>query len=392
MTNSLTVGARAEQEKAESAALGVYVHVPFCSTTCAYCAFYQVRPEGDDLARYLQDVETEFSLVETPLPAGTVFWGGGTPGLLPAKHLAELCAIVRRHLVADPTEWSVELAPATVTRDRLAALRDGGVTRISLGVQSLQPDLLAALGRRHTREQALRAYDLVRAAGFASVNLDLMFALPGQDAADWCGDLAAAIALGPDHISTYCLTFEEDTALYLKLSQGKVTRDAEQEAALYETTWDTLGAAGFAQYEISNYARPGHACRHNLNTWAMQEWLGFGPAGASQHAGWRYQNPPDLAAWRADLAAGRRGTAERTALTPELLAADTLIFGLRCNAGVDLAAAQRRFPAADWSAYRTLAARLVAEGLAEWGAPEVLRLTRRGRLLADSVGTAVLEA
>ncbi len=372
-------------------ALGVYVHVPFCSTTCEYCAFYQVRPQGDDLARYLREMETEFSLVATPLRAGTVFWGGGTPGLLPAKHLGELCALVRRNLAADPVEWSVELAPATVTRDRLAALRDGGVTRISLGVQSLQPELLAALGRRHTKDQALRAYDLVRAAGFASVNLDLIFAVPGQDAAGWRRDLAAAVALAPDHISTYCLTFEEDTALFVKLSEGKVKLDVEKEAAFYETTWDELGAAGFFQYEISNYARPGHACRHNLNTWAMQEWLGFGPSGASQHAGWRYQNPPDLAAWRADLAAGRRGTMDRTELTPALMAADTLIFGLRCNAGVDLAAAQRRFPSANWTAYRALAARLAEEGLAEWGAPEVLRLTRRGRLLADSVGTAVLE-
>ncbi len=391
MAESLTFAAQAEQEKAESVALGVYVHVPFCSTTCEYCAFYQVRPEGDDLARYLREMEREFSLVETPLRAGTVFWGGGTPGLLPAKHLAELCGLVRRNLAADPAEWSVELAPGTVTRERLAALRDGGVTRISLGVQSLQPELLAALGRRHTKEQALRAYDLVRAAGFASVNLDLIFAVPGQDAAGWRQDLAAAVALAPDHISTYCLTFEEDTALFVKLSEGKVKLDVEKEAAFYEATWDELGAAGFAQYEISNYARPGHACRHNLNTWAMQEWLGFGPSGASQHAGWRYQNPPDLAAWRADLAAGKRGTMDRTALTPELLAADTLIFGLRCNAGVDLAAAQRRFPTANWPAFRALAARLVGDGLAEWGAPEVLRLTRRGRLLADSVGTAVLE-
>ncbi len=391
MANSLTIAAQPEQEKAEPVALGVYVHIPFCSTTCEYCAFYQVRPEGDDLARFLRDIERELALVDAPLRATTVFWGGGTPGLLPARQLGELCALLRSRLATAPVEWSVEMAPGTVTRERLAALRDGGVTRISLGVQSLQPELLAALGRRHSREQALRAYDLVRAAGFASVNLDLIFAVPGQDAASWRSDLAAAVALGPDHISTYCLTFEEDTALFVKLSQGKVTLDVEKEAAFYETTWDELGAAGFAQYEISNYARPGHACRHNLNTWAMQEWLGFGPSGASQHAGWRYQNPPDLAAWRADLDRGRRGTADRTALTPELLAADTLIFGLRCNAGVDLAAAQRRFPTADWTAYRALAARLVAGGVAEWGAPDVLRLTRRGRLLADSVGAAVLE-
>ncbi len=391
MSESLTFAAQAEQEKAEAAPLGVYVHVPFCSTTCEYCAFYQVRPEGDDLARYLREMAAEFALVPTPLRAETVFWGGGTPGLLPPKHLTELCTLVRGNLAAAPAEWSVEMAPGTVTKERLTALRDGGVTRISLGVQSLQPDLLAALGRRHTKEQALRAYDLVRAAGFASVNLDLIFAVPGQDAASWRADLAAAVALAPDHISTYCLTFEEDTALFVKLSQGKVTLDVEKEATFYEATWDELGAAGFSQYEISNYTRPGHACRHNLNTWAMQQWLGFGPSGASQHGGWRYQNPPDLAAWRADLAAGRRGTMDRTPLTPALLAADTLIFGLRCNAGVDLAAAQRRFPTANWSAYRALAARLVAEGVAEWAAPEVLRLTHRGRLLADSVGAAVLE-
>lgn len=391
MVKSLTSAEQAEQEKAETPALGLYLHVPFCSTTCEYCAFFQVRPEGDDLARFLRDVQTELALVPGLLPVQTVFWGGGTPGLLPAKHLAELCAIVRGKLLTAPVEWSVEMAPGTVTRDRLAALRDGGVTRISLGVQSLQPDLLDALGRRHSREQALRAYDLVRAAGFASVNLDLIFAVPGQDAAGWIWDLEAAIALAPDHLSTYCLTFEEDTALFVKLSQGKVRLDAEKEAAFYEATWDTLGAAGFAQYEISNYARPGHACLHNLNTWGMQEWLGFGPSGASQHSGWRYQNPSNLPAWRADLAAGRRGTSERVALTPALLAADSLIFGLRCNAGVDLAVAQRRFPSPAWPGYRALAAQLVAEELAEWAAPEVLRLTRRGRLLADSVGTAVLE-
>ena len=391
MVKSLTVAAQAEQEKAETPALGLYLHVPFCSTTCEYCAFFQVRPEGDDLVRFLRDIETELALVPGLLPVQTVFWGGGTPGLLPAKHLAALCALIRGKLTAAPVEWSVEMAPGTVTRDRLAALRDGGVTRISLGVQSLQPDLLDALGRRHSREQALRAYDLVRAAGFASVNLDLIFAVPGQEAAGWIRDLDAVIALAPDHISTYCLTFEEDTALFVKLSQGQVRLDAEKEAAFYEATWDTLGAAGFAQYEISNYARPGHACRHNLATWGMQEWLGFGPSGASQHAGWRYQNPPNLPAWRADLGVGRRGTTERVALTSELLGADALIFGLRCNAGVDLAATQRRFPSSSWPGYRALAARLVGEGLAEWGSPDVMRLTRRGRLLADAVGTAVLE-
>jgi oxygen-independent coproporphyrinogen-3 oxidase len=271
-------------------------------------------------------------------------------------------------------------------------LRDAGVTRISLGVQSLQPELLVALGRRHTREQALRAYERVRAAGFDSVNLDMIFAIPGQDAAEWRRDLLAAAALAPDHLSTYCLTFEEDTALYVRLSEGRVVRDVEREASFYETAWAVLGGAGFAQYEISNYARPGHSCRHNLNTWRMAEWLGVGPAAASQHAGWRYANPADLSAWRTELAAGRRGTVDRVALTPALLAADALIFGLRCNAGINWTTLERRFPAVDWSDYRALGRRLVDEGLAERETGDVLRLTLRGRLLADAVGTAVLEA
>lgn len=391
MSESLTVAEQHEQANSQVCSLGVYVHVPFCATTCDYCAFYQVRPERDDFVRYQRAIETEFALLPAPLAADTVFWGGGTPGLLPPDRLADLCAIVRKNLCTAPREWSVEMAPTTVTKERLAALREGGVTRISLGVQSLQPNLLDALGRRHSLQQVLRAYELIRAADFASVNLDLIFAVPGQDADAWRRDLEAAIALQPDHLSTYCLTFEEDTAMFVKLSQGKVSLDVEKEVKFYEIAWDVLGGAGFAQYEISNYARPGHACRHNLDTWAMQEWIGLGPSGASQHGGWRYSNPADLRAWEADLAAGRRGTADRVELTPALLASDALVFGLRCNAGVDFDQLAQRFPSAPWPAYRALAQRLEREGLAEFIGGARLRLTPRGRLLADAVGTHVLE-
>ncbi len=174
-----------------------------------------------------------------------------------------------------------------MTPARLAVLKDLGVTRVSLGVQSLQPALLEALGRRHTRAQVLRAYAAVRAAGFASVNLDLIFAIPGQTLAAWQADLDAALELQPDHLSTYCLTFEEDTALFVQLAQGRVRPDADAEAAFYTAAWERLGAAGYAQYEISNFARAGHACLHNMNTWRMAEWVGLGPSAVSQDAGWR---------------------------------------------------------------------------------------------------------
>ena len=421
------------------APLGVYVHVPFCATTCDFCAFYQTVPKADAVPRYLAGIREEMGLVDlsagaaeaadvvgrglpTPprntvqqrSPAGsgdpprqqtaspsasarrrvhTAFWGGGTPGLLRAGELEQLGRAMLDFCGGSaPAEWSVELAPATVTAERLAVLRQLGVTRISLGVQSFDDALLDALGRQHTPAQIRRAYDLIRATGFPSVNLDLMFALPNQTEAQWRADVDAAVALAPDHLSTYCLTFEEDTALWVKLSQGKVKLDAEKEAVFYQRTWDYLAATGYAQYEVSNFARPGHACAHNLNTWRMHEWIGFGPSAASQFAGERASNPPDLAQWHADLAAGRRATADRTALTPALLAADAVIFGLRMNEGVSLPHLQRRFPAAAWSGLQDLLPKLLIEGLVTASPEGGVRLTPRGRLLADAVGAEVLEA
>jgi oxygen-independent coproporphyrinogen-3 oxidase len=278
-----------------------------------------------------------------------------------------------------------------VTEARLGVLRDAGVTRISMGVQSFQPALLEALGRQHAPAQIYRAYERVRAAGFASVNLDLMFALPGQTAAEWEADVREAVALAPDHLSTYCLTFEEDTRLWVKLSQGRVKLDVEHEARLYESTWAQLAAAGYAQYEVSNFARPGHACLHNLNTWRMAEWVGLGPAAASQFAGWRGSNVADLGRWLADLERGVRLTEERVALTPALRAEDALIFGLRMNEGVNLAEWRPRAPDLPWAEVDAVLAGLVAaERLGREG--DVIRLTDRGRLVADAVGAEIMAA
>lgn len=373
------------------APLGLYVHVPFCASTCDFCAFYQTEPTAEGIRRFLDGVAAEAGLVGWRSPVTTVFWGGGTPGLLPPPDLRRLGAAVRDRLGGPAVEWTVEITPASATAARLAVLREIGVTRISLGAQSFRPELLEALGRQHSREQIFRAYDRIRAAGFASVNVDLMFALPGQNEAAWQADLGEALALAPDHLSTYCLTFEEDTKLWVKLSQGKVRLDPALEASLYEATWARLEGAGYAQYEISNFARPGHTCRHNLDTWRMHEWIGLGPSAASQHAGWRGQNPSDLDRWLAAVAQGERMGEERVALTPALLVEDALVFGLRMNAGVDLTGLRRRFPGAPWPAVQAAAGRLVAGELAaESGG--ILKLTPRGRLLADAVGVELLGA
>ena len=410
-----------EQAKAEaSEPLGLYVHVPFCSSTCDFCAFYQVKPTGPDVERFLAGIAAEARLAAIDRPLQTVFWGGGTPGLLSPGDLGKLGAIVNSlslfpkpapsqtslSLFEPPVqtglslsedasqrslslEWTVELAPSSVTAERLAVLRDLGVNRLSLGVQSFSPDWLDALGRLHTREQVYRAYDRIRAAGFTNVNLDLMFALPGQTEAEWESDLREAVRLGPEHLSTYCLTFEEDTAMWVKLSQGKVKLDVEREVAMYERTWEWLGEAGFTQYEISNFAKPGHACRHNVNTWAMNEWVGLGPSAASQYRGRRGKNVSDLPQWLDRVAAGERATDDAVTLSPALLAEDALIFGLRQNRGVGLARWRARAPEAPWAEWDDRLERLAAEGLLEQHG-DVVRLTHRGRLLADSVGAELM--
>jgi len=188
----------AAQVKATSTEpLGLYIHVPFCASTCDFCAFYQVKPTTDDVDKFLEGVRTEAAMIDWPRKLSTVFWGGGTPGLLSPNAIRKLGDLVHQQGLDPNYEWSVEMAPASVTDARLAALKDIGVTRISMGVQSFQPALLDALGRQHTLEQVYRAYDRVQAAEFKSVNLDLMFALPGQTAAEWSADVAEAVGAPP---------------------------------------------------------------------------------------------------------------------------------------------------------------------------------------------------
>jgi oxygen-independent coproporphyrinogen-3 oxidase len=382
-----------EQAKADGAEpLGLYIHVPFCANTCDFCAFYQVHPTAELVKGFMQSLAAEAGLVKWHRPLTTVFWGGGTPGLLSPADLGRLAGIVRALPGGTaPREWTVELAPGSVTKERLSVLRSAGVTRVSLGVQSFRPALLDALGRAHSRVQVYRAYERIRAAGFASVNLDLMFALPGQTASEWDADIDEAVSLGPDHISTYCLTFEEDTLLWVKLSKGRVRLDPENEARMYERTWERLGSAGYAQYEISNFARAGHASLHNINTWMMGEWVGLGPSAASQHLGWRGSNVADLAEWTALVGRGERMTRDRSALTPALLAEDALVFGLRMNAGVDLRGLWARWPGAPRDRVEALIDRLAGEGLVARDGPRV-RLEPKGRLVADSVGSEIMVA
>jgi len=382
-----------DRTTARTPAFGLYCHVPFCASTCDFCAFYQEKPRRGDLDRYLRAMELEFERLPSGRPVDTVFWGGGTPGLLAARDLERLGRAMLDRLPGRPGEWTVEMAPSTVKADKLAVLRDLGVTRISMGVQSFDARLLESLGRLHRPAQIHKAWDLVRSAAFPRTNLDLMFAIPGQSIEAWESDLREAARLGPDHLSTYCLTFEEDTALYLKLSRGQLKIDEERERRFYERGWELLEELGYRQYEISNFCRPGAECIHNLNTWKMQEWMGCGPSAASQLDGFRWQRPAHLETWAAALERGDAGAlrTESVELSDELLFADRLIFGLRMNAGVEPPDRDRGAPDAGrcLDRLRPFFDRLRREGLLTEDGRRLV-LTREGRLLSDGIASEIL--
>jgi oxygen-independent coproporphyrinogen-3 oxidase len=369
-------------------ATALYLHVPFCASSCDFCSFYQEQPKRGEIDRYLAAIERELEL-HPPGRVETAFWGGGTPGLLPADDLRRLGHAMTR-AAGQPNEWSVELAPSSVRADKLAALKEIGVTRVSMGVQSFDDVTLDALGRRHSPKQIMEAWELIEAAGFASRNLDLIFAIPGQDEQRWTEDLRRAIELQPDHLSTYCLTFEEDTAMFVKLSQGKVKIDRELEARLYRQTWEQLEANGYAQYETSNFARAGHACRHNLITWEMGSWIGYGPSAASQWGQRRWTNPANLDQWIKGIEAGIPVLDQVKDLSAADLLCDALVFGLRLNAGVNPAALAARFATPLPARVTHLFEALVEEGLMEAAGSQV-RLTGEGRMRADAVGVSIIE-
>ena len=372
--------------------LGIYCHVPFCASTCDFCAFYQEKPRRGDLNRYLNAMDSEFALFPKGRSVDTVFWGGGTPGLLSAKDLERLGQSMLNRLGSVPKEWTIEMAPSTVKADKLEVLRDLGVTRISMGVQSFDPKLLESLGRLHRPNQIYTAWERIQQAGFAQTNLDLMFAIPNQSMEQWQAAIREAARLGPTHLSTYCLTFEEDTALYVKLSAGKVTVDEERELQFYQRGWELLAELGYAQYEISNFAKSGAECIHNVNTWRMTEWLGCGPSAASQYGGERYQRPSNLDEWATSIESGQPPKTERVELDDSILFADSIVFGLRMNAGIDLDEVGQRFPSADvLLQVEPLFAQFVREGLMLRDEQRI-RLTHPGRLVCDAIGSAVLEA
>lgn len=360
----------------------LYVHIPFCPKICPYCSFYKETSDRNKTARFLDALLLELDAHQrtTPLRPRTIFFGGGTPSALSTPQLEYLLTGLRARLdLSALTEWTLEMNPATVSLEKASLLRSLGVNRVSMGVQSWEPQLLAVLGRVHSAEQARRSYEILRDAGFTNVNLDLIFGIPTQTPEMWTRSLAATIALGSEHISAYNLTYEEDTEFFRRFVSGELRQDDDADAALFEHTADTLAAAGYEPYEISNFARPGRECAHNLAYWQGADYLGLGPSAFSTVGERRWANVRDTAAYNERIHAGQSAADVHEDVPPATRRAESIAFGLRTNRGV---------AAETLRAWPEQVAEFEALGLLETTPIARVLLTRKGRLLADTVAEA----
>jgi oxygen-independent coproporphyrinogen-3 oxidase len=366
---------------------GLYVHVPFCFHKCHYCDFYSIVDRQDRQAAFTDRLVGEAGAIGERVGGAirTIFIGGGTPTLLRTDLWGRLLEGLRWAFdLSELEEFTVEANPETVTEELLDTLAGGGVNRLSLGAQSFDPRQLETLERWHDPANVGRAVELARAAGIEDINLDLIFAVPGQSLAEWGHDLARALELEPDHLACYGLTYEPNTPLTQKMQRGRVTPcEDDLEARMYETTIRTLAEAGLEHYEISNFARPGRRCDHNLLYWRSGNWLALGPSAAGHLDGLRWKNVPHLGRYLAGSGAAPVEDLER--LEPDAALGEQLMLRFRVLEGVERAWLEPRLD----ERRRDAIEGLIAEGMLERTADHI-RLTRRGLMLADSVVAELL--
>ncbi|MGB8909554.1 MAG: radical SAM family heme chaperone HemW [Candidatus Cybelea sp.] len=363
--------------------LGVYVHLPFCPYLCPYCDFAKWPLRASSARRYLEALMVEIDR-EPPAAAGSIYLGGGTPNAYDAPAVVGVLARLARRFPG-AREISIELNPELLRDGDLSAYREAGVTRLSIGVQSFEPDEIRTLGRKHTVEQIGRVVESARSSEFQSVSLDLMFAVPGQTPSSWRHSLRRAIELDVDHISAYGLTVEENTpyAAWRAREPGAFFDDA-REAELYAIAIEMLQAAGYEQYEISNFARPGHRCAHNCNYWANGEYVGVGVGAASYRDGRRSVHTRSLDEYVAAVVEGRPIPSDAERLEGLRRAGEAMMLALRTAQGVGLSEFKERYGIDVMTDYAPIVARFARTGLLE-RVGDRMRLTMRGRFLANDV-------
>ncbi|MDE2180511.1 MAG: radical SAM family heme chaperone HemW [candidate division NC10 bacterium] len=373
-----------------SSGLGLYIHIPYCLSRCHYCDFNSYRFDSVQVEQYLKALAQEITLRASSDAIRhrlvySVFFGGGTPSILQASQLIGILDHCRAAFTFEAdAEVSLEANPGTVDLPKLRALREGGVTRLSVGVQAAQDRLLQRIGRAHAACEAEQALWMAREAGFSNINLDLMFGLPGQSTDDWSETLDWAIGAGPKHVSAYGLILEEGTLLHQEHRNGVIGLPGEEtEAVMYRMTVDRLRDAGFEHYEISNFARPGFRCRHNLVYWQHQDYLGVGAGAHSFLAGRRFYN--ELLPARYASAIAERGTAVvwSEELSAEMLRSERVMLGLRLLDGLELEAFKDVLGVKDLSASDRVTY-LLSDGFLRLKEGRV-QITERGLLVANEL-------
>lgn len=384
--------------------VSVYIHFPFCEKRCAYCDFFTRAGEQKLIPAYVDSLVHEIEQVSTSakckFAVHTVFFGGGTPSLATPQQIQQILQSISQGFDLQPdAEISLEANPGTVNAEKLAALRECGINRLSFGVQSFQAEELSFLERIHTAQQARDAFGLARCAGFNNINLDLIFGIPGQTQPGWQNTLQQALNLEPEHLSLYALTIEEGTPLFRQVETGQVSpADEDLAADMYLLAESMLDEAGYIHYEISNWARAKDEkkllCRHNMQTWLNQPYFGFGAGAHGCMGGYRYANQADIGGYihvmqqSIDNPFPFSAAAEtRQAIDRQTEMDETMLLGLRLlREGVSQQRFGERFGVQLLEVYEQPLTKLLQQGLLEWGEEdEILRLTARGHLLANRV-------
>jgi len=359
----------------------LYVHIPFCHRICPYCSFHKHTPGSTDMTAFVDALLKEME--GRPLKPKTIFFGGGTPTMLSETHLERLLRGMRERVdVSEVVEFTMEANPRNVTASKASMMRDLGVTRVSLGVQTWDEATLKTLGRDHSPTEAEETWGVLRDAKFPSLNLDLMFSIPGQSLDVWRNTLEYTLASRPDHISAYNLNYEEDTDFFRRLKTGEFQLDEDRDADFFNLAIDMIEAGGFEHYEISNYARPGYRSVHNEAYWLGEDYLGIGPGAFSTVEGKRWHNVKDTPRYIAMTLAGKNTKTDVEELTPEQRRTERFGLELRTTRGlpVDLIAPESR----------KMLETLRGQGLLTFD-EQFVRLTRAGKPLVDPIAVALME-
>lgn len=367
-----------------------YLHVPFCRHRCGYCNFTLIAGRDDLISRYLLAIKTELSQLGDAQQVDTLYFGGGTPTHLPPPSLIELLETVGNRFQRTPgCEFSVEANPLDLTPDRVDVLRQYGVTRISLGVQSFQDRWLQLLERDHRYPDVVEAIERCRRV-FPAVSIDLMFGLPGQSLADWKADLSNALRFAPQHLSVYGLTFERGTSFWSRMQHGELVRcPEERERGMYELAIDLLGAAGFEHYEVSNFAVPGFRCRHNEAYWLGRTYFAAGPGAARHVAGRRETNHRSTTTYLTRVLSGQSAVAESEFLSDEEAARERFVFGLRRLEGIQEADFAHETGFGLDQLFGEPLAKFVESGFLE-RRDGAVKLTRSGLMVSDALWPELL--